>query len=311
MHRVLDEPAVAAFEPALGRETMKCAVERVFDRARASKEERSDESLLKSVRRRARASSLAEPGAGRQRDRCDRSHESRPRAACAPKRWPRSPGSRSGYSNLEYDLQTGERGSRYARVGDVVRELTGAEDSAGRQQLRRRRAARPRHVRARARGHRRAQSTGRDRRRLSLARRARAQRCEARRGGHDQSRLHRGFRARALAAHGAAAAHASLELSNRRLRRTSPRRTRAGGARVAAPACRSSKISAAGRSSILSEYGVAARANRCRGAGRRRATGNVLRRQTARRSAGGHRRRHGRSDRAPARQSAAARAARR
>ncbi|MCI0572370.1 MAG: L-seryl-tRNA(Sec) selenium transferase [Myxococcaceae bacterium] len=34
-----------------------------------------------------------------------------------------------GYTNLEYDLEEGERGSRYAPVVDVLRELTGAEDA--------------------------------------------------------------------------------------------------------------------------------------------------------------------------------------
>lgn len=34
-----------------------------------------------------------------------------------------------GYSNLEYDLQQGERGSRHAHVRDLLREVTGAEDA--------------------------------------------------------------------------------------------------------------------------------------------------------------------------------------
>lgn len=34
----------------------------------------------------------------------------------------------SGYSNLEFDLEAGERGSRYARVTALLRETTGAED---------------------------------------------------------------------------------------------------------------------------------------------------------------------------------------
>jgi L-seryl-tRNA(Ser) seleniumtransferase len=32
-----------------------------------------------------------------------------------------------GYSNLEYDLQRGERGSRYSHVEGILKELTGAE----------------------------------------------------------------------------------------------------------------------------------------------------------------------------------------
>lgn len=34
-----------------------------------------------------------------------------------------------GYSNLEYDLRSGERGSRYAHVGALVNDVTGAQDS--------------------------------------------------------------------------------------------------------------------------------------------------------------------------------------
>lgn len=34
-----------------------------------------------------------------------------------------------GYSNLEYDLESGERGSRYAHCVDLLRELTGAPDA--------------------------------------------------------------------------------------------------------------------------------------------------------------------------------------
>ena len=34
-----------------------------------------------------------------------------------------------GYSNLEYDIESGARGSRYAHCGALLRELTGAEDA--------------------------------------------------------------------------------------------------------------------------------------------------------------------------------------
>src|SRR6476659_9856274 len=34
-----------------------------------------------------------------------------------------------GYSNLEYDIESGKRGSRYAHCASLLRELTGAEDA--------------------------------------------------------------------------------------------------------------------------------------------------------------------------------------
>lgn len=34
-----------------------------------------------------------------------------------------------GYSNLEYDLNEGKRGERYTHIGDILRELTGAQDA--------------------------------------------------------------------------------------------------------------------------------------------------------------------------------------
>ena len=35
----------------------------------------------------------------------------------------------AGYSNLEFDLESGSRGSRYERVNDLIRETTGAQDA--------------------------------------------------------------------------------------------------------------------------------------------------------------------------------------
>ena len=34
-----------------------------------------------------------------------------------------------GYSNLEYNLEKGERGSRYSHLSEIIKKITGAEDS--------------------------------------------------------------------------------------------------------------------------------------------------------------------------------------
>ena len=76
-----------------------------------------------------------------------------------------------GYSNLEYDLDAGERGSRHAHVSDLLARLTGAEAAHGREQQRRGRVPGPLGARPGARGDRLARPGGRDWRRLSHSRR--------------------------------------------------------------------------------------------------------------------------------------------
>jgi seryl-tRNA(Sec) selenium transferase len=42
----------------------------------------------------------------------------------------------SGFSNVEFDIERGERGSGYVHCAALLRELTGAEDALVGQQLR-------------------------------------------------------------------------------------------------------------------------------------------------------------------------------
>jgi L-seryl-tRNA(Ser) seleniumtransferase len=56
-------------------------------------------------------------------------HTNLGRAPLAPAAADRVRAIAAGYSNLEYDLEEGERGSRYAPVVRLLRDLTGAEDA--------------------------------------------------------------------------------------------------------------------------------------------------------------------------------------
>lgn len=127
MHRLLELPEIAEYAAALGREPVKRAIERVLDRARASGD--GDLSIVT-------AAVVAELG--------DLSLDELIPAINATgillhTNLGRSPLAREalaaverishGYSNLEYDLASGERGSRYDRVAGALCELTGAQDA--------------------------------------------------------------------------------------------------------------------------------------------------------------------------------------
>jgi L-seryl-tRNA(Ser) seleniumtransferase len=126
MHRILEQPAVAEYEGVLGRENIKRAVERVLDRARASGELPNEEALLAAVVAKLDDIALEEliPAinatgiiAHTNLGRVPLAHD----ALAAVDRIAH------GYSNLEYDLGSGERGSRYDRVTGLICELTGAQ----------------------------------------------------------------------------------------------------------------------------------------------------------------------------------------
>jgi L-seryl-tRNA(Ser) seleniumtransferase len=128
MHRVLAEPAVASYEAQLGRETIKRAVEQQLDRARALQGDVAYEAVIDAVTARLDRECLDSLA-------CVVNatgvvvHTNLGRAPLAPEALAAVERIGRGYSNLEYDLESGERGSRYARVTGLVCEATGAPDA--------------------------------------------------------------------------------------------------------------------------------------------------------------------------------------
>ncbi len=128
MHRLLDDERIAAYEGELGRERIKRAAETLLGRVRLSGDGATYDEIVASLGRdleRVRLTSMQRPvinatgiilhtNLGRAPLGCD--------ALTAIAEL----GGR--YSNLEYDLETGERGSRYTAIAQVLRDVTGAED---------------------------------------------------------------------------------------------------------------------------------------------------------------------------------------
>lgn len=128
MHRVLGEPAVAPYEGALGRDSVKRVVERELDRARASNDGRGYDEILQTILR-----SLEELSLQQLTPVINATgiilHTNLGRAPLAPQALAAVESIARGYSNLELDLTRGERGSRHASVAGLLRDVTGAEDS--------------------------------------------------------------------------------------------------------------------------------------------------------------------------------------
>jgi L-seryl-tRNA(Ser) seleniumtransferase len=127
MHRVLADGRIAPYDWALGRNAVKRAAEEVFGRARASGGADYD-ALLGELAQRLEAM------------HCDAMravvngtgviiNTNLGRAPLAMDALYGVVAVAHGYTNLEYDLTRGERGSRYARLSGLLRSVIGAEDS--------------------------------------------------------------------------------------------------------------------------------------------------------------------------------------
>ncbi|MDQ6826854.1 MAG: L-seryl-tRNA(Sec) selenium transferase [Candidatus Eremiobacteraeota bacterium] len=130
MHRFLSNPGIAVFEAALGRVAVKRVIEAVMRDARAAilTETTSFETLLKQVARKlaqARTENLA-PVINATGVIL---HTNLGRAPLAQSALKAMAQIGEGYSNVEYDLPAGSRGSRYTHVRTLLCDLTGAQDA--------------------------------------------------------------------------------------------------------------------------------------------------------------------------------------
>jgi L-seryl-tRNA(Ser) seleniumtransferase len=133
VHRLLAEPSIAGFSALLGPQTVKDAIAAVVEPLRGRPNGESAavpafESIVASVCERLAAAErdgLLEliNGTG------ILLHTNLGRAPLAPAALQASAAVAGGYSNLEFDLESGTRGSRYARVAGLLREVSGAEDA--------------------------------------------------------------------------------------------------------------------------------------------------------------------------------------
>lgn len=129
MNRLLEDAHVAPFEQIAGRETVKAAVNEVLEAARRSKSGVPSFELLRDtvvLRLEVERASGLLPVINATGILL---HTNLGRAPLAQAALDAAAAAGSGYSNLEFDLERGGRGSRYDRTGALLRELTGAEDA--------------------------------------------------------------------------------------------------------------------------------------------------------------------------------------
>ncbi|HEY5095656.1 MAG TPA: L-seryl-tRNA(Sec) selenium transferase [Candidatus Eremiobacteraceae bacterium] len=132
VHRFTADPDLAAFNAVLGRAAVRAAVQHVLDEARDAAHAVAvppDDAALK-LRILGRLATSETAGLLRVINGTGVIlHTNFGRAPLAAAALAAISELGAGYTNLEYDLATGKRGSRYERVAAQLRELTGAQAS--------------------------------------------------------------------------------------------------------------------------------------------------------------------------------------
>jgi L-seryl-tRNA(Ser) seleniumtransferase len=128
MNRLLEDPSVAPYELLVGRDALRDLIASELDRVRAAGSVPPVEAIVRRLVDRA-----AEQAAGQLRGVINATgtllHTNLGRAPIAGVALVEARAVAQGYSNLEYDLHAGERGSRYDHAGDLLRRITGAADA--------------------------------------------------------------------------------------------------------------------------------------------------------------------------------------
>ena len=128
MHQFLDDGELARYQPLVGRENMKRVIARVLDGARAG-----DASLFSFERLRGEVAAKLDVLAAEDLTSVINAtgvllHTNLGRAPLSAEALQSAENFAGGYSNLEFDLIEGQRGSRYSRLSSLLRETTGAQD---------------------------------------------------------------------------------------------------------------------------------------------------------------------------------------
>ena len=127
-NRLLEHPSVAPYEHLVGRDALRSLVAAELDRLRAEGDVPPLEAIATRVVERVE-NHLAESLLPVVNATGVLLHTNLGRAPLAASALASAHEIGEGYSNLEYDLIAGERGSRYSRVTSLLCELTGAEDA--------------------------------------------------------------------------------------------------------------------------------------------------------------------------------------
>ncbi|MEO9170574.1 MAG: L-seryl-tRNA(Sec) selenium transferase [Candidatus Baltobacteraceae bacterium] len=128
VHRILDHVSIAPYEQLVGRNALRDAIASELDRVRLAGMVPPFEMLVARVAERIEGE-LAEHLTPVINATGTLLHTNLGRAPLAPDALSAAREIGVGYSNIEYDLVAGERGSRYRRLGGLLRETTGAQDA--------------------------------------------------------------------------------------------------------------------------------------------------------------------------------------